>query len=114
MDEVVGGIRETDLGTLSFEILDYADRIMDIFLKIDNKMESLSDYYQGDSFDELNEYYSLLKSNYDAVKSNIVSYSDDLVELIRKMHETDSRIANIFEEFSKDTNNNLESIEDRR
>ena len=41
MDEVVGGIRETDLGTLSFEILDYADRIMDIFLKIDNKMENL-------------------------------------------------------------------------
>ena len=33
MDEPILAINETNLGTLSFEILDYADRIMEIFSK---------------------------------------------------------------------------------
>lgn len=111
MDEPILAINETNLGTLSFEILDYADRIMEIFSKIDTCMDNLSKSYEGESYTALETYYKDLSSNYDAIKNNIISYSDDLVALVRKMSESDAKIASLFEGFSIDTKNKIKSID---
>ena len=111
MDDTVLAIRESDVGTLSFEILDYSDRISEIFSKIDICMDNLSKCYEGESCTALKAYYKDLSSNYDVIKSNIISYSDDLIALVRMMNDTDKKIANLFEEFSADAKKETESIE---
>ena len=44
---VVAGINEDELSALSLEILDYSDRISEIFDKMDSCMDKLPNYYQG-------------------------------------------------------------------
>lgn len=100
-----------NMEVLCFEIEDYANRIGDIFTKIDERMDNLSRYYQGDSCDYLFNYYSELKNNFVAIKDNINSYSDDLVELVKKLQSIDIKVANLFTDFSIDTKNKTKSIE---
>ena len=75
------------LGELSMDILDYADRISELFNDIYSKFISLEDYYKGDTFDALKVKMASLSSNYERIKSNIVSYSDDLIMLTKKVKE---------------------------
>ena len=100
-----------NMETLCFEIEDFANRIGDIFTKIDGRMDNLSRYYQGDSCDQLNNYYLELKKNFDVIKTNINTYSDDLVELVRKLQSIDIKVANLFIDFSVETKNKSRSIE---
>ena len=75
------------LGELSMDILDYADRISELFNDIYSKFISLEDYYKSDTFDNLKVKITSLSSNYERIKSNIVSYSDDLIMLTKKVKE---------------------------
>lgn len=113
-DNLQAAVNEANMSSLTFEILDYSDRIMEIFSKIDTRMDNLSRYYQGDSYNELANYYNDLKNNYDAITSNIINYSNDLVTLVRKLKETDVKIAFLFESYSADTKNQIKSNEDGR
>lgn len=110
MNEVVAGINEESLSSLSLEVLDYSDRISEIFDKLDSCMEKLPDYYQGEACTSIINLYNNLRVNYSFVKSNIISYSDDLMALIRKMKESDKYLANLFREYTDDARNKLKSI----
>lgn len=111
MNDVFFGVKEYELGSLTLDILDYADRTSQILEKIDSKMEELATHYQGDSYKELMNYYSQLQSSYSTIKNNIVSYSDDLAALLIKMKENDKTVASLFDEFTVDVKQKIKSIE---
>lgn len=104
MDNRKNGINEDALGELSINILDFSDRISEIFEKIDNQMNSLSTCYQGESYDNLMNYYNNFRKNYQIIKENIVSYSDDLTTLLHHQKENDAYFASIISNFTTETN----------
>lgn len=110
MKDVVAGINEDELSNLSLEVLDYADRISEIFDKIDAFMDRLPSYYQGESCSALINYYKELTPYYSIIKNNIVSYSDDFIELIRKMQDNDKYLVTLFQNYTDDTINKIKSI----
>ncbi len=108
---VVAGINEDELGKLCVEILDYSDRISEIFDKVDSCMESLPNHYQGLPCVELLNYYNDLKTYYSTIKNNIISYSDDLITLIKKMQAGDEQLTKLFQTYTDDTNKMIKSNE---
>ena len=98
--ELVTGINEDELGSLAMEILDYSERIADIFNKIDDNMETLGNYYKSPSYKELMNNYKNFSKNYEVLRKNVNSYSDDLINLIKKMRENDKYLANLFDSYT--------------
>ena len=49
-DNIIGAIREEELGNLSMEVLDYAERIALLFERIDEKFNSVSEVYDSESY----------------------------------------------------------------
>lgn len=103
MGDLILAINEDDLSTLSLEVLDYADRISEIFDKIDEAMDQLSNHYQGLPAVEIMNHYKELAAYYTIFKENIVTYSDDFVELIKKMREMDKDVTKMVQGFTEDT-----------
>lgn len=112
MKDFVTYIKEDDLSSLSLEILDYSDRISEIFDRIDDCINKLPNHYQGTSCDKLINHYRGLAEQYPVIKQNIVSYSDDLVTLIKKMHENDKYIASLFQNYTADTRGKTRSVKE--
>lgn len=110
MNDVVAGINEDDLSNLSFEVLDYADRISEIFDKLDACMDRLPNHYQGIPCNDIINLYNELVPYYSIIKENIISYSDDFIELIKKMQENDNYLTKLFQEYTDDTKNKTKSI----
>lgn len=110
MNNIVEGINEDDLVSLSLEILDYSDRISELFDRIDDCMEKLPVHYNGLSSSKLVNYYKDLKPCYYVIKQNIISYSDDLIELIKKMKENDRCLVTLFQNYTEDAINKIRSI----
>lgn len=90
------GIREDELGTLSLEVLDYADKMSEFFEKMNVCMEKLPMYYHGPACKKLLEYYKNLQNKFPIVRENIKSYSDDLATVVVKMRENDRYISSLF------------------
>ena len=111
MKNVVMGINEDGLKSLSLEVIDSADRISEIFDKIDACMDKLSGCYQDSSSVKLLEYYNDFRENYSVIKGNIKSYSDDFIELIEKMRENDNYLISLFQNYTNDTYDKIKSIE---
>ncbi len=111
MKDIVAAINEDDLTSLSLEILDYADRISEIFDKIDSCMEKLPNNYQGQSCTEIINYYKELAAFYPIVKENIRSYSDDFITLIKKMESNDKYLVTLFQNYTDETIKKVKSIE---
>lgn len=110
MDNVVAGINEEDLSSLSLEVLDYADRISEIFDRIDSCMDKLPNYYQGLPCQELIDFYNELSPYYSIIKDNIISYSEDFIKLIKKMQDNDKCLVTLFQNYTDDAKNKIKSI----
>lgn len=111
MKDIVVGINEDELSNLSLEVIDYADRISEIFDKIDDCMDKLPNYYQGPPCDEILNLYDKVKSFYPIVKANILSYSDDFMELIKKLREDEKYLITLFQDYTEDTIKKTKSVE---
>lgn len=111
MKDFVTGIKEDELSSLIIEILDYSDRISEIFDKLDACISKLPKHYQDLSCTKLINYYRGLAENYSIIKKNIISYSDDLTTLIKKVRENDKYIASLFQNYTEDTKNKIKSVE---
>lgn len=109
--DLISGINEDELGSLSLEVLDYSDRISEIFDKIDDCMEKLPNYYQGQSCKEIINLYEELRLYYPTIKENIISYSEDFIQLIKKMQENDKYLVTLFQNYTDETINKIKSIE---
>lgn len=110
MSNVVAGINEGELSNLSIEVQDYADRISEIFDKMDLCMEKLPNQYKGLPCEKVISLYEELRQNYESVKNNIISYSDDLTELIRKMQTNDKYLTGLFQNYTDETIQKTKSI----
>ncbi len=88
-------VNRDSLGELSMDILDYADRISELFNDIYSKFISLEDYYKGDTFDALKVKIVAANSNFEKIKNNIVSYADDLIMVTKKATEDSSYISTL-------------------
>lgn len=111
MQEVLLGVKEGDLSTFAMDVLTVADDISDIFSKIDSKIESLKNCFDGQKCQNVISAYADLRSNYSAVKDSIISYSDDLIALINKVRSGDNHIAFLINQITEDTKNEAKRIE---
>src|SRR5574344_2490387 len=93
------------------EILDYVERISEIFEKINLKIESLPNSYKSQSCMEFINSYNAFKSNYSIIKNNMTSYSDDLITLIKRMHETNDYLVTTFQKLTIDAKSKANKIE---
>ncbi len=109
-NDFVGGIHEEDLGSLAMEILDYSERITTILDDIDKKFESLHQYYDSESYVKFMESYNEFRLNYGVIKSNVVSYSDDLIRLISKMNEGMDSVIDLFNTFTEERKSKAKEI----
>ena len=107
MENVMAGINDEELGSLSLEVMDYASNVSEILDRIDACMDKLSTYYQGTPCRKIMERYREMQLSYQTIKNNIVSYSDDFVTLINKMHENDQYLSGLFQGFTEDTRNQI-------
>lgn len=107
MENVIAGINDGELGSLSLEVMDYASNISEILDRIDACMDRLPSYYQGPPCRKIMERYKEVQSSYQTIKDNIVSYSDDFVTLINKMHENDQYLSELFKGLTSDTRNKI-------
>ena len=82
-------IDDNELGEFCVSLLDYSDELGDLFTNIDTKMNELSQYFGGKAANDLFAQYRTFKSCYPIVRNNIISYSDDLITLVTKVHEGD-------------------------
>ena len=103
MSDLVLGINEDGLANLSIDILDYVDRIMELFENIDSKMDLLPNYYKGDSCTAIMNKYHELREYYEVVKKNLITYSDDMIMLVRKMQDDQNSIVKLFQQFTEET-----------
>ena len=105
--DVLLGINETRLQELSVEVLDYRDKISEIFDKLDACIDKLSNCYRGKPSEKLIEKYEEIKLNFPNVKASVKNYADDLRFLVLKMQENDKNWATIFQQASIETNTNI-------
>lgn len=109
--DFLGGVNENDIRTLGVEILKSSERISDIFDLIDTKMSELPDYYKSTSSDEFCRSYELFRKNYEIIKTNIISYSDDLFRLVDKMKEGLDEVSSMIENFTEERKSEAKEIE---
>lgn len=83
--EVASAIKSEELSELSISIIDIADNILSVFEDIDKKVNELSEYLKCDAVSTVIEEYGLLKENYKIIHHNIITYSDDLIDVNNNM-----------------------------
>ncbi len=105
--DVLLGIHETKLQELSIEVLDYKDKISELFDKLDACMERLPNCYRGKPSEKLVEKYDEIKLNFPNVKASIKNCADDLSFLVLKMQENDKNWATVFQQSSIETNSEI-------
>lgn len=94
----VFGINEDNLSNLCFEIEDKVEIISELFDKMDLCVEKISLNYKDSSCTELVNYYNNLKKSFPIIKSNLLSYSSDFIQLIKKSKENETYISSLFKE----------------
>ena len=109
--QLIDGINEPELGALSLEILDYAEKIVAIFDKIDDKIEQLPSSYKSQAFNAFLESYNSFRQNYPTVRDNIISYSDEIITLIRRLHENEKGYINTYNSYTVDSISQAKEIE---
>lgn len=108
--DVILGIHETRLQELSVEVLDYKDKISEIFDKLDACIDRLPNCYRGKPSEKIMEKYEAIKLNFPNIKASIKNCADDLSFLVLKMQENDKNWATIFEQSSIETNKDIANL----
>ena len=94
-------IDEIELSKLIVEIINTADNINGVLSRYDDNFSKLKNSYEGKPYNDLNEFYNTyVRPNFLIIKKNIVSYSDDLSSLIRKMHENNQDLTKLFNQYT--------------
>ena len=78
-------IEENKIETLTLELINIADNLSIIFDQIDEKFDTLQEHLKCEAMGTIKEKYQSLKANYSIIKSNAISYSEDMRILNEKM-----------------------------
>ena len=112
-DDIHLTIREDDLSDMAMDLLNTSEEISDLFSSVDTKMDSLKNYFEGSQYNNLMASYRVFRKNYSVVKSDIVSYSDDLIAVINKVRRGDDTIASLIRSITEDTMQKAKEIEEK-
>lgn len=82
---VASAIRESDLDNLIISIMDTADNVSTVFDEISKKVSDLEEYFKCDAIQSILNEYNELKSNYNIIHDNIITYADDLIDVKNNM-----------------------------
>lgn len=94
-EELSSAIRETDLDNLIISIMDTADNLSTVFDEISEKVSDLEEYFKCDAIQSILNEYNEIKSNYNIIHDNIITYSDDLIDVKNNMKSGMKEIAHI-------------------
>lgn len=111
MDSRLSGINESSYQELVISIMDYADRINEIFNRIDDNVSQISDCYKSDSCQLLLLKYEEIKKCYPIIHENILSYSADLTVALQKYNEMILDAASKFDILTHYTTTKAKEIE---
>ncbi len=111
MTDVVAGIKEEELRSLSLEILSYRDIISIVLSEIHFMIKSLDNYYQGPPCKKILAKYDDLSDQYPVLGSNLKNYSKDLQAVIKKMHAGEKKLSS---SLNKSTSEFQEEIKSKK
>lgn len=111
MDSRLAGINESSYQELVVSIMDYADRINEIFNRIDDNVNKIPECYKASSCQLLLSKYEEIKKCYPIVHENILSYADDLTTALQKYREMDKDTALKFDVLTHETTKKAKEIE---
>lgn len=107
------GINEKAFPYLCNEIDALYEKIYEVFNKIDNDIEELTQYYDSTDGTEYVNKYKDFRKNYSIIRANLESYSKDLETLVEKI-KSGTRVGVIkFNDYAENWNSKSKAI-DRR
>lgn len=95
------GIKENELENLILELNNDVDNIGYVLRDIESTIYDIQDYIKGPVGDVLINKFDLYKTQFDLLKSNLLSYPDDLLALKNSMSSNDMYTVNAMEELSQ-------------
>lgn len=95
-NDVKLAIKEDGIANLIVEITDIADEISIIFDEIDDSVSKIKEYLSCSANADIDTKYEEIRKNYQIIKNNVISYSNDLVSLNVKMHDGEIQMKNLF------------------
>lgn len=93
MEDLIS-INEDGLDKLALNIYDYSEKINNIFNQIDDLMVQSKDYFDCQLNNDIRIKYQNIKDSIKNVKSNISSYSTDLIKVKNAFRNNAEIIAN--------------------
>lgn len=87
INNVASAINEIDLDNQVISIMDSADELSNIFNKIDEKVLELNHCLKTDTLQNILNEYSMIKENYKIIHDNILTYSEDLIQVKNNMKD---------------------------
>lgn len=95
------GIKENELENLILELNNDVDNIGYVLRDVESTIYDIQDYIKGPVGDVLINKFDLYKTQFDLLKSNLLSYPDDLLALKNSMSSNDMYTVNAMEELSQ-------------
>lgn len=109
-DNIELAINRPQVEETAIEIINISDSVSLIFDKIDEQIASLDNHFKCNGMIDLTQTYNQIKNNYAIIKANIISYSEDLISLNRKMDEGEKYLVSKFNEKEEDFSKKKEEV----
>lgn len=108
--DVSSAIRESDLDNLIISIMDTADDLSIIFDKINKEVFELQEYFKCDAMDSILNEYDEIKSNYSIIHDNILTYSDDLIDVKNKIKSGLEKMTNTVNSYIQEFQDHIREV----
>ena len=106
MSNLVSGINFEKMDIVGRNIIEYAEKINNIFNDINELNEKIYQILMYDDIVKVKEIYELIKLNYSIITDNILSYNDDFLFIKKKVICAEDELKEItLKETSKIDNN---------
>ena len=107
------GIKEVELENLILELNNDVDDIGSVLRNIENVIYEVQDYIKGPVGDALIGKLDNYKRQFDLLKSNLLSYPDDLLGLKISMEENDKAARDALIDLAQNTNAEANKINNK-
>ena len=96
MDANVVGINEQKIDKLVINVNNYVERIINVLNNMEDLVNSTEVFFQEEIGNEFRSNFKQLSSNFPIVKTNILSYSHDMIQVKLNYQKTMITIAENF------------------
>lgn len=96
----VSGINEQQIVAVINKITSNIEKLESRFEQIDSIISNTNAHYNAESADVFRKRYNDFRLNYDVIKTNLLSYVEDLTHLIIKYKKLETNVADMVNTFS--------------